>query len=150
MRILHVEAEPFHALPYRTAAPGGGVQHVSFLLTALLFWWALVNPRTRQTGYGVAVGCLFVTVLHSGFLGVLLTVSRAPWYAGQAEFAAMCGLTALEDQQLAGLMMWAFVPVVYLSVLTVIFLRWASREEAKERGATVTRVASGPDTASIS
>jgi cytochrome c oxidase assembly factor CtaG len=102
------------------------LQHVSFLVTALLFWWALTNPRVRLSGYGVAVGCLFVTTLHSGFLGALLTVSRAPWYGAQAEFAALCGLTALEDQQLAGLIMWIPAGLIYTGAALAFAGLWIS------------------------
>jgi len=45
--------------------------------------------------------------------------------------------------------MWAAVPVVYLTVLSVIFLRWAGREEAKDRATPVQRVVPKPDTASF-
>jgi putative membrane protein len=78
-------------------------QHVSFLVTALLFWHALLHhPRT-----GVAVSCLFVTALLSGALGGLMAVSASPWYARYAALGMTpYGLTAAEDQQLAGLLMW--------------------------------------------
>ena len=89
------------------------LQHLSFFSSALLFWWVLINPRARPSGYGVAVLCLFVTALHSSFLGVLLTLSRQPWYARQGEFASQFGLTPVEDQQLAGLVMWIPAGLVY-------------------------------------
>jgi putative membrane protein len=78
-------------------------QHVSFLVTALLFWHALLrHPRTA-----VAVSCLFVTALLSGALGGLMAVSASPWYARYAALGMTpYGLTAAEDQQLAGLLMW--------------------------------------------
>jgi hypothetical protein len=33
------------------------LQHVSFLLTAVLFWWSLFCGRARHPGYGIGVGC---------------------------------------------------------------------------------------------
>ncbi|MGK9167454.1 cytochrome c oxidase assembly protein [Inquilinus limosus] len=79
------------------------LQHASFLFTALLFWWSLLCRRGSR---GVAVGHLFVTALHTGLLGALLVFSTRLWFPGQAGEAARWGLTALEDQQLAGLVMW--------------------------------------------
>jgi putative membrane protein len=67
------------------------VQHTSFFLPAAMFWWSVL--ATRQLS---GVLSLFTTMLHTGALGALMTLSRAPWYAGYA----------LEDQQLAGLVMW--------------------------------------------
>jgi cytochrome c oxidase assembly factor CtaG len=102
------------------------LQHVSFFLTALLFWWTLIDPRARPSGYGTAVLCLFVTTLQSGFLGVLLTLSRQPWYARQGEFALQHGLTPLEDQQLAGLVMWVPAGLAYTAAGLFFAALWIS------------------------
>lgn len=80
-------------------------QHVSFLVTALLFWTAMLRPGPSRRG--VAVLCLFATSVISGALGALMAFSESPWYAGYAAMGmAPFGLTAAEDQQIAGLLMW--------------------------------------------
>ena len=76
---------------------------------------------------GTAMDCLFVTMLHSGLLGALLTVSRQTWYVGQAEFAALCGLTPLEDQQLAGLVMWVPAGLIYTAGALAFAGLWISQ-----------------------
>jgi len=82
------------------------VQHLSFLLTALLFWWAMLCGRGEHR-LGVAIGCLFFTAVVSGALGALMAFSASPWYAGYAASGLDAfGLTPAEDQQLAGLLMW--------------------------------------------
>ena len=81
------------------------LEHASLLATALLFWWAMLGRPARIYGYGISVACLFVTLLHTSLLGTLITLSPQPWY-GPAPGAAAWGLTAIEDQQLAGLIMW--------------------------------------------
>jgi cytochrome c oxidase assembly factor CtaG len=96
------------------------MQHVSFFLSALMFWWALFYGPSRQRGYGIAVGCLFFTTMHSALLGILLTLSRRPWYPGQSPFAEICGLTQMQDQQLGGLVMWVPPGLVYL-ILALYF-----------------------------
>ncbi|MGV3593073.1 MAG: cytochrome c oxidase assembly protein [Gammaproteobacteria bacterium] len=82
------------------------VQHLSFLVSALLFWWAVLRGR-GMGNVGVAVGCLFFTATVSGALGALMAFSNSPWYAGYiaSELDAF-GLTPAEDQQLAGVLMW--------------------------------------------
>lgn len=81
------------------------VQHLAFLVTALLFWWAVLHGRERRVG--VSVGCLFFTATVSGALGALMAFSSSPWYAGYAANGLDAfGLTPAEDQQLAGLLMW--------------------------------------------
>lgn len=82
------------------------VQHLSFLGTALLFWWAMLCGRGERR-LGLAIGCLFFTATISGALGALMAFSASPWYAGYtASGLDAFGLTPAEDQQLAGLLMW--------------------------------------------
>ena len=86
-------------------------QHLSFLVSALLFWTAMLGPRGSEARAaavrGVAVLCLFATSIVSGALGALMAFSASPWYRGYAELGmAPFGLTPVEDQQLAGLLMW--------------------------------------------
>jgi putative membrane protein len=88
-------------------------QHASFFGTGLLFWWALLPRPGREQSYGGAVMHLFFTSLHTGLLGVLLLVSPRLWYPANASGAALWGLGPLEDQQLAGLVMWVPAGLVY-------------------------------------
>jgi putative membrane protein len=85
------------------------LQHLSFLLTALLFWWALL----RNCGAGAATAHLFITMTHTGLLGALLTFAPHVLYGAQTANAAAWGLTPLEDQQLAGLVMWVPAGIIY-------------------------------------
>ena len=90
------------------ASPGWHVaQHLSFLVSALLFWSAMLHRRTRSEGWLVAALCLFATSLISGALGAVMALSQSPWYAAYARLGmAPFGLTPAEDQQMAGLLMW--------------------------------------------
>jgi cytochrome c oxidase assembly factor CtaG len=103
------------------------LQHATFFVTALLFWWSLWHGRLRDRGYGLAVFCLFVTSLHTGVLGILLTLSRRLWYPQQVAFAAEFGLTPLEDQQLAGLVMGVPMGLIYTGAALAIAARWIAR-----------------------
>jgi putative membrane protein len=106
------------------------LQHASFFLTAVLFWWTLFYGPMRRRGYGIAVFCLFVTALHTSVLGILLTLAKRPWYPAQGEFAAFCGLTPLEDQQLAGLVMWIPPGLLYTAIALYFAARWISQSSA--------------------
>jgi hypothetical protein len=55
---------------------------------------------------------LFVTALHSGLLGILLTLARRPLYPSQTSALAW-GYDALQDQQAAGLAMWIPPGIIY-------------------------------------
>jgi putative membrane protein len=116
------------------------LQHMSFLFSALLFWWAVLQGRQRALGYGLAVVYMFTTALQSGLLGVLLTVSTRIWYPAYRERARAWGLTPLEDQQLGGLIMWIPAGIVYIVAGLALMAGWlrevdsrAERREALKR-----------------
>jgi cytochrome c oxidase assembly factor CtaG len=113
------------------------LQHASFFFSALLFWWSLFYGPLRARGYGIAVGCLFFTSLHSAVLGIFLTLARQPWYPQQGEFAVACGLTPLEDQQLAGLVMWVPPGLIYLGVALYLAAQWISHSGTGQRTRSV-------------
>lgn len=87
-------------------------QHFSFLFIALVFWFALLKPK--QTAPAANVVYLFTTALHASMLGALLTFSSRVWYTPYQVSAPQWGFTALEDQQLGGLIMWMPAGLVFL------------------------------------
>jgi putative membrane protein len=89
-------------------------QHISFLGTALLFWWSLFYAQGR-TDYGSSVLYVFTTAVHTSILGALLTFAGAVWYPAYAPSTTAWGLSPLEDQQIGGLIMWIPAGVVYLA-----------------------------------
>jgi len=107
------------------------LQHLSFLLSALLFWWAILQGRQHALNYGLAVLYLFTTAVHSGLLGALLTFARTVWYPAYAGKTASWGLTPLEDQQLGGLIMWVPACALYIVAGLALFAAWLRESEAR-------------------
>ena len=104
---LAVRSEVAHAL-----------EHTSFLLTALLFWWGLLDHRARRRiGVGPAVLSLFLAAVHGAVFGAAIALASRPWYGAHVRTTAAWGLTPLEDQQVAGLLMWVPAGIVYLLAL---------------------------------
>jgi cytochrome c oxidase assembly factor CtaG len=100
-------------------------QHICFLLSALLFWWAMMFGRAGRQGYGVSAFYLFVTSLAEGGLGALMTFSASPWYADYAAMGmGLIGLTPEQDQQLAGLIMWIPGGMIHAGAAIVMMIRW--------------------------
>jgi putative membrane protein len=107
------------------------VQHLSFLGSALLFWWALVHGREGLMGYGAAVVYVFTTAVHTSILGALLTFSPTTWYPAYAATAPLWGLTLLEDQQIGGLIMWVPAGLVYIAAGLWLFTLWLRESERR-------------------
>jgi cytochrome c oxidase assembly factor CtaG len=105
-------------------------EHLSFLATACLFWWALIHGKYRRLGYGVAVIFVFVTAIHTEILGALLTFAPRVWYPIYAARASG-HRDALEDQQLAGLIMWIPFGVIFLILALALFAAWLGESERR-------------------
>jgi putative membrane protein len=116
--ILHGAALwAWHAPPLFEAALRNewihSLEHAMFFGTALLFWQAIVSARPGFA-IGPAMAVVLITTIHTGLLGALLTFAPSPlypWYAGRAN---LWGLSAQTDQQLAGLIMWVPMGLVYV------------------------------------
>jgi putative membrane protein len=92
-------------------------EHASLLVTAWAFWAVVLHPRGRRAlGIGGSLLYLFAAAGQCAALGALLTLGETPWYATHAATAGTWGLTPLEDQQLAGLIMWLPGGMVYATV----------------------------------
>lgn len=118
------------------------LQHLSFFGSAALFWWALIHGRFGRLGYGAAVLWVFTTSLHSGVLGALLTFAPRLWYPIYEARTGEWGLSALEDQQLAGLIMWVPAGVLFIVLGLGLFAAWlgeAERRVAFTRSETMLR-----------
>jgi len=114
-------------------------EHLSFFGSALLFWWLVCDRGARRRlGAPLAVVALFVVAMQGTVLGALLTVARQPWYTSHLATTGAWGLTPLEDQQLAGLVMWVPAGLVYL-VAAAVLTAGALAGGASIRGAGVAR-----------
>lgn len=103
------------------------LQHLSFIAAAVLFWQAMDRLSGRRAGAGV--GWLFFTSLHTGFLGALLLLAPRLWFPAEGGF----GLSPLEDQQLAGAIMWVPGGLVYAAAALWMAGRWIARSERNSR-----------------
>jgi cytochrome c oxidase assembly factor CtaG len=117
------------------------LEHMSFLLTAFLFWQVFAELTEharlgRSAKFGLGIFMVFGTMLASGFLGVLLTFSPSVWYPIYIHEMALYGLTALEDQQLAGAIMWVPSGAMYVVVVLSVLGRWLFAMEALENSQT--------------
>lgn len=95
------------------------LMQLSLLGTAVWFWTAV-----RRASAPGAVAALLLAMVTMGLLGALLTFTGQPVYAPHFLTTAAWGLTPLEDQQAAGLIMWAPAAAVYLAAALWVLGRW--------------------------
>jgi cytochrome c oxidase assembly factor CtaG len=118
-----VQSEPIHA-----------VEHLCFLGTAMAAWSVVLRDRPWE-GMGALGRALFLlaTAAQSGLLGALLLFAPTPLYPVHGLGPASWGLTPLQDQQLAGAIMWIPPGAIYLLVSAVLLLRWFRSMDAGVR-----------------
>ncbi len=134
--VLHLAALWTWHLPalygYALAHEGVHVlQHFSFFGTAALFWWGIAHGRFGRAGYGAAVVYVFATALHGGLLGALLAFSPRVWYTPYLTTTAW--FTPLEDQQLAGLLMWVPAGLITAAGGLIFFTAWLRESDRHTR-----------------
>jgi putative membrane protein len=101
------------------------LQHLSFLVVSCLFWRVLLDPVARlRMSRGLAVLYLFTTSLHTMALGVFMALSPRLWYGAYAGTTENWGLLPLEDQQIAGFLMWMPGCMVYALIAAIVFTIW--------------------------
>lgn len=120
------------------------LQHLLFLGGAALLWWVVFSPMGRlRLGRGAGVLYLFTTSLHAMALGVFMTLAPRPWYGFYADTTPALGLSPLEDQQIAGAIMWMPAGLVYVALAALIFTYWL--RETETATARIERLAAGYD-----
>lgn len=104
------------------------LQHASFLGSAVGFWWSIAHGL-RRADRGMAIIYLFTTAVHTAVLGALMTFAHVPWFPEYAVGAAAWGLTPMQDQQLAGLIMWVPASATYLVAALATIRAWLRDSE---------------------
>jgi putative membrane protein len=107
-------------------------QHLSFFVTGVIFWWAMLRGRYGRGGYGLAAAFVFATAMHTSVLGALLTVAARSWYPLYLARGQQWQIDGIADQQLAGLIMWVPAGVLLAMLALGLFAAWLG--EAQRRG----------------
>src|SRR5579862_9738811 len=101
------------------------VQHVAFLATALVFWYPVVRPYPSRPRWShwLLFPYLILADVQNTVLSALLTFSDRVLYPYYAEVPRLEGLSALDDQATAGVIMWVPGSVAFLVPLFWLALR---------------------------
>jgi putative membrane protein len=113
--------EPVHVL-----------EHLCFFVSAFAFWSLVIEPSgRRRLGYGATLMFVATAAVLSGLPGALMVLTSRPFYPMHAAGAARWGLTLIEDQQLAGLIMWIPAGFAYLIAILALFVAWLRAAERR-------------------
>jgi len=116
---------------YEAALSNDGVyavMEITLLASAVLFWGAIRSSSAPTAALG-----LVLTMVQMGMLGALLVFAGSAVYGPHLLTTAAWGLAPLQDQQLAGLIMWAPAAGVYLATALVLVARWIGPDPISQR-----------------
>lgn len=120
--------------PYRWAAQNEGVhtlEHFLLFATSLMFWSVVIEPYGRRhSAYGLCILFVAAFSVQMGMLGAILTFASHPLYTNGTALLPW-GFTPLEDQQLAGVVMWVPVGLIHLSTMAILFIAWLENAELR-------------------
>jgi cytochrome c oxidase assembly factor CtaG len=107
------------------------LEHLVFLVSALLFWWPAIglDPSPHRMGPPAGVLYVFLQMPQNSFLSVAILFADAPLYHHYATLGSPYGISALADQQLAGGLMWFLGDLAFLVALLGLVARWMRQEE---------------------
>ena len=114
----------YHALHF--------VAHAVLLTSAVLMWLPVASPlpEVPRLRPPVQMLYLFLQTIVPTIPASFLTFGRTPLYRVYASFPRLWGVSALTDQQLAGLIMKIGAGFFLWTVIAVIFFRWYAREQS--------------------
>jgi putative membrane protein len=148
--ILVATHSPFAVDRFRSTQMGSFAMDMIWLTSGLVLWGPVINPirSERISSDPMRIVYLFIAAAVLPMIpGGFITFSGSPLFATY-ELAPRVGMTALHDQQLAGVLMKiGNVPVIW-AVIAVIWFRWYEREHRADTrapvkvGATVQRASS--------
>ena len=115
-------------------------QQTSFLIAGLLFWWPVIRPWRIAEGAPrwSMVLYLFLATLPCDILGAFLVFSDRVAYPVYLSIPRHSALSVLDDQQLAGALMWTVATIVYLAAGGILSARLLlPQSDPDPRGAEV-------------
>jgi cytochrome c oxidase assembly factor CtaG len=110
------------------------LEHLAYFTTALLFWWPAigVDPAPRRITYPVRLFYLFLSMPVTALLGVSIASSGHVLYPHYLTHVPPWGTTALQDQHLAGTLMWISGMFTVVPAMAVVLLRWLDDDARRQ------------------
>jgi cytochrome c oxidase assembly factor CtaG len=112
------------------------LEHALFLGSALLFWWPVVGPDPSPWRMAPPVKVLYVGLQmpQNTFLALAIYMATVPLYSHYVTTVRSWGPTPLEDQQVAGGIMWLAGDFAFLTMVILLVLAWMRNDERRSIG----------------
>lgn len=109
------------------------LEHALYFTTGVAMWWSIVQDEPHRLGSGARAGLVFAAFILGSPIGLVIALVPDAIYDFYVDAPErLWGLSALEDQQLAGILMAVEQATVFFAVFALLFLRFLVEEERRE------------------
>jgi cytochrome c oxidase assembly factor CtaG len=111
------------------------LEHLTFIFLGIIYWWPVFSPLKEdlpRLSIGGQVLYLFLGGMPTVLLGAGLTFSK-PLYTPYIYAPRVWGLSPDTDQQLGGLIMWVPGNILFIVIVSLLFIRWMQAQDARQR-----------------
>jgi cytochrome c oxidase assembly factor CtaG len=111
------------------------IEHALYFLTGVAMWWSVVQDEPHRLGAGLRAGIVFAAFILGSPIGLVIALVPEAIYDFYVDAPErLWGLTALEDQQIAGVGMAVEQAVVFFCVFAYWVFRFLAEEDRDEGG----------------
>jgi putative membrane protein len=105
------------------------LEHGSYFTVGMLLWWPLLQRAPHALSHGAKAIYALAAFVVASPLGLVLALLTSPIYSTYEHAPRLWGLSALADQQIAGMTMAVEQSIVLFVVFTYQLLRFLAEEE---------------------
>lgn len=115
------------------------VQHLCFMVTAVLMWWPIISPMPElpRLSHPAQMLYLFLMSIPMSLVAVCIGYSDHVLYSAYASAPRVWGITPLQDQLIGALIMWIPGGFFFYGIISVIFFKWQQQDDDSRAGAQV-------------
>jgi putative membrane protein len=113
------------------------VQHLCFMISAVLMWWPILSPLPElpRLSYPGQMLYLFLMTIPMSLVAVCISLADHILYPAYASAPRIWGITPLQDQTLGALIMWIPASFFFMAIISVVFFKWQQLEDDSTAGA---------------
>lgn len=112
------------------------IEHLTFIGAALIGWWPVAGADTSlisKPAPPLRMLYLILLAIPCTGLAAVFTLASEPIYPFYVTAPHIFGLTALEDQNLGGALMWVPTHIILLVALAATFIKWFVDSDREEK-----------------
>jgi putative membrane protein len=110
------------------------LEHITFFLASMLFWWHAVGagPRIHRPLSTIGRFAFVLSAVPPNMLaGIAIAFANEPIYPYYEHVPRLWGISVMDDQRIAGVIMWVPGSMMYMFAALLLVARWLRQEAEK-------------------